>query len=68
MVSLAVPEKAGAPTLCAVMVTGLAVGIETGGVYSPLEEMVPTMLEPPARLFTNQRTEVLDSFVTEADN
>jgi hypothetical protein len=48
----------------AVTVTVLGFGIFAGAVYSPLEEIVPTVEFPPAWLFTSHMTAVFDVPVT----
>ena len=67
-VSLAVPVTVDADTLIAVMVTGLVAGIAVGGVYKPLAEIVPSVLDPPVTPFTCQVTDVDGSLVTVADS
>jgi hypothetical protein len=67
-VSVAVPVNVGAATLTAVMVTGLVAGIAAGGVYSPLVEIVPSVVDPPTTPFTCQVTPVLASLLTVAVN
>jgi hypothetical protein len=48
----------------AVTVTVLGFGTFAGAVYSPLEEIVPTVEFPPAWLFTSHMTAVFDVPVT----
>jgi hypothetical protein len=48
MLTCAEPDVDGEATLTAVTVTGLVAGRLPGGVYSPVELIVPTLLFPPA--------------------
>jgi hypothetical protein len=50
----------GNATVTAVIVTIPAAGIEVGGVYRPLVEIVPTVLDPPAIAFTCQVTAMFE--------
>lgn len=50
------PETAGDETVVAAIVIVLGFGIAAGGVYTPVAEIVPTVLLPPATEFTLQVT------------
>jgi hypothetical protein len=52
--------------LVAVTVTVAGEGTTAGAVYSPLPEIVPTVVFPPGMLFTAQFTEVFEVPVTVA--
>jgi hypothetical protein len=60
------PDVEGEATLTAVIVTGSTVGIAAGGVYTPELLIVPTLLFPPATVFTCQVTAVFEVFATAA--
>ena len=66
MLTCAEPETPGEATLTAVTVTVLVVGMVAGGVYTPPDEIVPTVLLPPGTVFTSQFTAVLVALVTVA--
>ena len=62
------PEMVGDETLIAAIVTVFGVGIAAGGVYTPVAEIVPTVLLPPTTEFTLQVTAAFVLLTTEAVN
>jgi hypothetical protein len=68
IVTWAEPDFVGSACDTAVTVTVLGFGTFAGAVYSPLEEIVPTVEFPPVTLFTSQVTAVFDVPVTVAVN
>src|SRR5579863_6402739 len=67
MVTFAVPEAVVSACETAVMVVVAGFGIVAGAVYSPLDEIVPTVELPPAVPFTCQATAEFDAFTTLAE-
>jgi hypothetical protein len=45
--TVAAPPTVGVSVITAVMVTASGLGIAGGGVYNPVAEIVPTVLDPP---------------------
>ena len=66
MLTGAEPETDGDTTLTAVTFTVLVAGIVDGGVYTPAELIVPTVLLPPATPLTCQFTDVFARLLTVA--
>jgi hypothetical protein len=66
--SVSEPDTAVLAWLTAVIVTVLGEGIALGGVYRPLEEIVPVAADPAATPFTSQVTAVFEVFATVADS
>jgi hypothetical protein len=58
----------GSATLVAAIVTVAGEGKPAGAVYSPVDEIVPTVEFPPAVPFTVHVTLVFDELVTFAAN
>jgi hypothetical protein len=55
-VMFAVADFVESPWLVAITDTVVGLGTIAGGVYKPADEIVPTVLFPPARLFTLHAT------------
>jgi hypothetical protein len=66
--SVTTPAEVAEAALTAEIVTLVVVGIDAGAVYSPVVEIVPVALEPPATPFTCQTTAVFVVPVTVALN
>ena len=62
------PETAGDETVVAVIVIVLGLGMAAGGVYTPVAEIAPRVLLPPATEFTLQVTAVFVLLTTVAVN
>ncbi len=63
-----VAEAVLTAALMAPIVTEVGVGIAAGAVYSPADEIVPVVADPPVIPFTCQVTAWLTLFVTVAVN